>query len=72
MEFIPFSASTWILQWVEHQRTNMRLRYEGKQSPMTDDRIAKLKELDFEWSVMAKPNKATPATPTTPPNTAMV
>lgn len=69
MEFIPFSASTWILQWVEHQRTNMRLRYEGKQSPMTDERIAKLKELDFEWSVMAKPNKATPTTPT---NTAMV
>lgn len=46
---------TTLAKWVEHQRTNMRLRYEGKQSPMTDERIAKLKEIEFEWAVVTKP-----------------
>ena len=35
--------------WVMTQRTKYRLRKEGKQSPMTDERIAKLEDVGFKW-----------------------
>ena len=50
------------LQWVEHQRRHLRLRYEEKQSPMTDERMQKLEELGFEWNGVTKsPLQGTPA-----------
>ena len=37
--------------WVTEQRTQYRLLREGKQSSMTEERIAKLEEIEFRWSV---------------------
>ena len=36
--------------WVDTQRTQYRLRNEGKHSQLAKDRIKKLNELGFEWS----------------------
>ena len=37
--------------WVGKQRTQYRLRREGKQTPLTEDRIKLLDEVGFVWSV---------------------
>jgi len=37
--------------WVYHQRRQYRLLQEGKQSAITDDRIACLESIGFEWSL---------------------
>ena len=38
-------------KWVDKQRTQYRLRREGKQTPLTEDRIKLLDEVGFVWSV---------------------
>lgn len=45
-------------KWVEHQRTQHKLKTERKQSAMTDERIVLLEGLGFEWII--------PKTPKTP------
>ena len=37
-------------KWVDTQRTQYRLRNEGKQTPLTEERIKKLEDLGFVWS----------------------
>ena len=37
--------------WVDKQRTQYRLRREGKQTPLTEERIKLLDEVGFVWSV---------------------
>ena len=37
--------------WVANQRAQYRLRREGKQTPLTEDRIKLLDEVGFVWSV---------------------
>ena len=37
-------------KWVGNQRTQYRLRREGKHSFLTEERIKKLDEVGFEWS----------------------
>ena len=38
-------------KWVDKQRTQYRLRREGKQTPLTEERIKLLDEVGFVWSV---------------------
>eukprot|EP00985_Skeletonema_marinoi_P012440 scaffold6002_cov83-Skeletonema_marinoi.AAC.2 len=40
--------------WVKEQRTQYRLRREGKQSPMTNERIRELEAISFVWVLQAK------------------
>mmetsp|Transcript_6694 Transcript_6694/g.9453 ORF Transcript_6694/g.9453 Transcript_6694/m.9453 type:complete len:614 (-) Transcript_6694:117-1958(-) len=52
------SASTTYSQlgkWVEHQRTQYKLRVEGKQSAMTPERIGQLEGIGFEWIIPRAP-----------------
>uniref|UniRef100_A0A7R9VYN5 Helicase-associated domain-containing protein n=1 Tax=Pseudictyota dubia TaxID=2749911 RepID=A0A7R9VYN5_9STRA len=41
-------------RWVDTQRCAYRLRISGKASPMTDDRIAMLNEIQFNWDPSEK------------------
>jgi len=48
-------------KWVEHQRTQYKLRSEGKQSAMNAERIDLLEAVDFEWIIPRAPKA--PGTP---------
>mmetsp|Transcript_20467 Transcript_20467/g.29184 ORF Transcript_20467/g.29184 Transcript_20467/m.29184 type:complete len:846 (+) Transcript_20467:121-2658(+) len=39
--------------WVSNQRKQYRLLKEGKPSPMTEDRVKKLEDLGFVWSIFS-------------------
>lgn len=39
--------------WVSNQRKQYRLLREGKSSPMTDERVKKLDEIGFVWSIFS-------------------
>ena len=46
-----YSKNKALGRWVAKQRTQYRLRREGKQTPLTEDRIKLLDEVGFVWSV---------------------
>ena len=46
-----YSKNKALGKWVDTQRTQYRLRREGKQTPLTEDRIKLLDEVGFVWSV---------------------
>jgi len=46
---IKYSANPSLGKWVSNQRFHYKLRKEGKASPLTDDRIAKLTSVGFKW-----------------------
>jgi hypothetical protein len=48
-----YSENAKLAKWVETQKTNYRLRKEGKTSPMTLSRIQELESLGFEWKACA-------------------
>ena len=46
-----YSKNKALGRWVAKQRTQYRLRREGKQTPLTEERIKLLDEVGFVWSV---------------------
>lgn len=46
---VPFSHP--LGRWVHEQRQNYRRRQQGTQSPMTDERIALLETVNFQWTI---------------------
>ena len=46
-----YSKNKALGRWVDTQRTQYRLRNEGKHSFLTEERIKKLEDLGFVWSV---------------------
>lgn len=48
---VPFhyAPNRALAHWVANQRTQYKLRQEGKYSPMTDDRIKELESIGFVW-----------------------
>mmetsp|Transcript_14398 Transcript_14398/g.22483 ORF Transcript_14398/g.22483 Transcript_14398/m.22483 type:complete len:604 (-) Transcript_14398:90-1901(-) len=46
-------------KWVEHQRTQYKLRSEGKQSAMNAERIDLLEAIGFEWIIPRAPRAPT-------------
>ena len=49
-----YSKNKALGRWVNKQRTQYRLRREGKQTPLTEDRIKLLDEVGFVWRVNGK------------------
>ena len=43
------AANTQLANWVDKQRQNYQLRNKSKKSWMTEERIAKLNNIGFEW-----------------------
>lgn len=48
---VPLEDSNYsaLAEWVEHQRHEYELRQQGKESSLTDENIAALEELGFDW-----------------------
>lgn len=46
---VPFSHP--LGRWVHEQRQNYKRRQQGTQSPMTDERIALLETINFQWTL---------------------
>ena len=45
-----YTANPQLAQWVSKQRVQYKLLKEGKKSQITNERVAKLEELDFVWN----------------------
>lgn len=57
-----------LAKWVEHQRTNYWKRAKGEQNSLSDERIAALNAIGFEWRVVKDHRFAAGNEMLTPPN----
>jgi hypothetical protein len=49
-----------LAKWVEKQRNMYKRKTDGKLSQLTDERVAKLQELDFVWSLRERNGRVLP------------
>ena len=48
---VPRAQNQKLGRWVAEQRTQYKLKMEGQESNMTEDRVHKLNSIEFKWAV---------------------